>query len=206
MERPSEFSSEELEVPQRDFAPEDLRGLSVAQLEDLFLWMQTGQNLEWQRARTDELTGVGNSLALREDLQNHIRQPEVERRQESRASRPAFCFIDLDKFKRVNDGIGHVVGDVVLRETAQLIKSCLRETDKLYRVGGDEFLVLFGVGIETDSQLQSVIDRIRGAVLDYIEVRLELKKLGLGVSLGAGFTIGEADQAMYRNKKQNQQQ
>jgi two-component system, cell cycle response regulator len=87
-------------------------------------------------ARTDPLTGAENRRVLDEELERALSLAE-------RSGRPvAVVAIDLDRFKAVNDHLGHAAGDRLLIVAAEAMRSCLRASDRLYRVGGDEFLVL----------------------------------------------------------------
>lgn len=85
-------------------------------------------------ARTDALTGAGNRLALEEDL-----RAWGERTDDQLGS---ILLVDLDLFKEVNDRLGHAVGDSVLREVACVLEARIRSGDRVYRYGGEEFLVL----------------------------------------------------------------
>jgi diguanylate cyclase (GGDEF)-like protein/PAS domain S-box-containing protein len=85
-------------------------------------------------AFSDALTGLANRVVLLDRLGQLT---------SSRTTAPfALHYLDLDRFKAINDGFGHAVGDVVLREAARRIKSCVRESDTVARVGGDEFVIL----------------------------------------------------------------
>ena len=84
----------------------------------------------------DPLTGLLNRKGMQEALSREIRWAEREE------SDLLALFLDLDNFKRINDSLGHAVGDVVLKEIANKIKSSVRVTDYLARIGGDEFLIL----------------------------------------------------------------
>ena len=95
----------------------------------------TAQRRIEQLAHNDALTGLPNRLLLSQRVDYALRV----------ASRTAGCFgimfLDLDRFKNINDSMGHAFGDCVLLEVAQRIKSCLRDVDTLCRIGGDEFVV-----------------------------------------------------------------
>jgi len=123
-------------------------------------------------------------------------------------ARLALMFIDLDKFKPVNDTYGHGVGDLLLQEVAQRIQECLRESDTAARVGGDEFVVLLpAVDTEQDA-------RVVGAkILDALNQPFLLAghKLKIGGSIGVAIfpehgaeerhLVKSADTAMYHAKK-----
>lgn len=89
-------------------------------------------------ARTDELTRVGNRMKLEEDL-------VAIRAGVGRTGRPiGLLEVDLDHFKAVNDHLGHLAGDAVLREVARAIQNAVRADDLVFRYGGEEFLIILG--------------------------------------------------------------
>lgn len=105
-----------------------------------------------QMAFYDQLTGLPNRSLLRDRVDRLFAQM---RREESSF---AIMFIDLDNFKRVNDSLGHHVGDLLLKEVASRLSACVREVDTVSRQGGDEFVVLLP---ECDSECaQSIAARI----------------------------------------------
>ncbi|HXP95843.1 MAG TPA: EAL domain-containing protein, partial [Telmatospirillum sp.] len=89
-------------------------------------------------AHHDTLTGLPNRLLAKD------RMEVVMARANRSRSKAALLFLDLDHFKKVNDSLGHPVGDELLRLAATRLRECLRETDTLCRQGGDEFLILLG--------------------------------------------------------------
>ena len=105
------------------------------------------------KAHHDELTGLYNRAHLFDEFQNSI----VASRETD--SKSAILFIDLDKFKPINDTLGHDVGDGILIETANRLKSTVRTHDKLFRIGGDEFLVLIK-DISGSEQVEIIISKI----------------------------------------------
>jgi diguanylate cyclase (GGDEF)-like protein len=112
--------------------------------------------------------------------------------------------LDVDEFKRINDERGHAVGDRVLREVASIVLAGLRDSDRAYRFGGDEFLVVL---TETDREGAGVVaERIRQQV-GADPLRCEGGPLALSVSIGAAEAapdedlIERVDKALYRAKR-----
>ncbi|RUP25020.1 MAG: sensor domain-containing diguanylate cyclase [Curvibacter sp.] len=150
----------------------------------------------------DALTGLPN----RSHLFAHL--AEVFERCQRQGVQAAVLFIDVDRFKQVNDTLGHAVGDALLVELAHRLQSAVRESDFVARHGGDEFLaVLFPVGDEAEVRL--CVDRLRRALVQ--PLRLDNgQTLPMSVSIGTalfpaqGRSVDElvrsADAAMYRDK------
>ena len=130
-------------------------------------------------AETDPLTRLGNRRAF----QSHL---EAGMKRWSAPERPHyFAVLDIDHFKRVNDGFGHLYGDEILVLFANLMRKTFRAGDLLYRFGGEEFVVVYGV--EPDRSGEEALERFRAAV--------EAAPFpGIGrVTVSAGFTrIGDA--------------
>ena len=161
---------------------------------------------EQELARTDFLTGVLNARFFHE-----LAQMEINR--SVRYKRPfTIAFIDVDNFKTINDTFGHTEGDTVLRSIGMNIKTHLRKTDMVARVGGDEFVVLLP---ETNAQIAPVvISNMQRALLN------EMNENGWSVTFSIGVLtlsatqisvdeiLGRADQLMYsvkNNGKNNAQ-
>lgn len=151
-------------------------------------------------ARVDTLTEAANRRQLLERLDE-----ELERSR--RHARPlSLAYVDLDHFKEVNDHLGHAVGDQVLRVVARTLLRRLRKTDTVARFGGDEFAVLMP---ETDLEsAQSAVDAARVELLD------QMGRYGWPVTFSIGVVtstdgetgvdrfVGEADELMYRAKRE----
>ena len=90
----------------------------------------------YQQAHYDTLTGLPNRLVLNDRLAQEVARAKRD------GSELAVCFIDLDRFKAVNDSLGHAAGDELLVQVARIFGNCVRETDLVVRIGGDEFVVV----------------------------------------------------------------
>ncbi|HAT40580.1 MAG TPA: GGDEF domain-containing protein [Rheinheimera sp.] len=102
---------------------------------DITAQKQAEDNLRYL-ANYDALTGLPNRALLMDRIFHGIEQAKREQRS------LALCFIDLDKFKQINDSLGHDIGDLLLKQVAKRLTSTLRLTDTVARLGGDEFVVL----------------------------------------------------------------
>lgn len=150
----------------------------------------------------DGLTGLPNRSLFRDRLERAI-----QRAQRSDEDQFAVLFLDLDRFKVVNDSLGHMVGDEFLVLVAAALKSCLREVDTVARMGGDEFAILLDT-VDGVDDAKRVAERI-GEVL---ETPLNLRghevfaSTSIGVALGQRHyknpeeVLRDADIAMYRAK------
>jgi diguanylate cyclase (GGDEF)-like protein/PAS domain S-box-containing protein len=152
-------------------------------------------------AHHDPLTGLANRTLLQERLKQAIQLATRNR------GCGALAFLDLDNFKHINDNLGHEVGDVVLRETAERLRTNMREDDTVARVGGDEFvLVINGQG--TPEQVADLVERVRRSIAAPIMVNGA--EVVTGTSIGValfprdGATVDKvmraADAAMYHAK------
>ena len=164
----------------------------------------TQDELIWQQANYDTLTKLPNRQLFHDRL-------EQDAMKSHRTGMPlALLFIDLDRFKEVNDTLGHAKGDLLLVEAAQRISACVRETDNVARLGGDEFTIIL-----TEFGEHTHLERI---AQDIIQTLCKPFDLGNGhiayVSASIGITlypddahdleelIKHADQAMYAAKAQ----
>jgi diguanylate cyclase (GGDEF)-like protein len=182
------------------FAPATLASL-LAALEPGAIALDNA--LRVQRAEalsvTDDLTQLYNSRHLSQVLRH-------ETKRASRSGRPlSLLFIDLDGFKSVNDGHGHLAGSRALVEAASVIRISARETDVVARFGGDEFAIILP---DTSSDgAMAVGDRVRERIAAHRFLEAEGLSIGLTVSVGvatlpdvslsADGLIHAADEAMY---------
>ncbi len=152
-------------------------------------------------AHHDVLTGLPNRALFDDRLKQGMAQARRSRQM------LAVMFLDLDKFKEVNDSLGHAVGDILLRSVSDRLKKCLRDTDTLARIGGDEFMILLPTILET-----KIVGHVAEKILAVMREPFVLKeqKIIIGCSIGIalypqdGDTIADlvknADMAMYRIK------
>ena len=154
-----------------------------------------------EQALTDELTGLLNRRAFVDTLEGEIARA-------NRLGGPlSLLFADLDDFKRINDRLGHPVGDEVLQTFAELLRGELRGIDTAARMGGEEFAVLLP-GTELDDAM-AVAERIRGRIADRA---LQREAMGTGLTTSIGVVhydfgtpaelLRRADAALYRAKEQ----
>jgi diguanylate cyclase (GGDEF)-like protein/PAS domain S-box-containing protein len=140
----------------------------------------------------DPLTDLPNRMLFTDRLQQALATAKRDHAQ------LALMFIDLDKFKPVNDKHGHHVGDLLLKEVAQRIQDCLRESDTVARIGGDEFVVLLPV-IRAEQDAWEVAEKIRGS----LNQPFELAGLGLSISSSTGIAIypehGDEEKQLIKN-------
>lgn len=123
--------------------------------------------------RSDALTGAGSRRYLQELMREMVGdQPRTT----------GLVIVDVDQFKAINDTYGHIVGDAVLRRTADVIDACLRSGDRVFRYGGDEFVVLMSQ--TTPAETVTCAERIRLAVAEHSWVDLA-PGLRVTVSVGA---------------------
>ncbi len=163
--------------------------------------IKENEELIWTQANFDPLTGLPNRRMFQDCLQREIRKAQ-------RANLPlALMFLDLDRFKEINDTLGHSVGDLLLKEAAQRLSHCVRETDTVARLGGDEFIVILNELDRLDS-----IERVAQDILQELAKPYRLEKNMVYVSASIGITLfpddafeieallKNADQAMYAAK------
>ncbi len=163
------------------------------QLEDRV--QQKTDDLAWQ-ARHDDLTRLQNRKGLHETLARLLQDP--------RASF-ALLFIDLDRFKRVNDSLGHQVGDALLQTLAAALNQNMPDDLKLFRMGGDEFILLVpGAQARAEAEARRVLE-VLDRSFPVAGHRLQLTA-SIGISLfpdhgdNVNHLIKNADTAMYRAK------
>jgi diguanylate cyclase (GGDEF)-like protein/PAS domain S-box-containing protein len=151
----------------------------------------------------DSLTGLPNRRLFQDRLSMAVAQAHRN------SQHLAVLFLDLDRFKSVNDSLGHAAGDRLIQHVAERLRTCLREGDTVARLGGDEFtLLLPGMAQVVDAArvAEKVLDALRAPFL--IEDRELLATASIGISLypedgrDADTLVKNADAGMYRAKQQ----
>jgi diguanylate cyclase (GGDEF)-like protein len=133
-----------------------------------------------RRSTLDSLTGLCNRNALEQRLAELDGQPCDP----AAGLSHAFLLCDLDHFKRVNDQFGHAAGDAVLQDVAYTMRATLRAGDSIYRVGGEEILVILPGASHADAS--EIAERLRVAVR-------ERRPVGVAVSLSIGVAVAEPE-------------
>ncbi|VVP51329.1 diguanylate cyclase domain-containing protein [Pseudomonas fluorescens] len=157
-----------------------------------------------QMAQYDQLTQLPNRGLLRDRLKASLARARAE------GGRMALLYVDLDRFKDVNDTHGHTVGDMLLQAVANRLKGCVRETDTVARIGGDEFVVLLhSIHASEDA------DRVSEKILQVLAqpLRLDGHNLNIQISIGVAHfpehgteeqqLLRHADEAMYTAKRKH---
>ena len=150
----------------------------------------------------DALTGLPNRTLLQDRLTKALASA---RRQKNKV---ALLFLDLDRFKTINDSLGHSVGDLVLQQVAERLKKWAREQDTVARVGGDEFLIVL-TAVKEPADAAVAAERLMNAMT--AEFVAQGHSLGVGCSIGISIfpehgaegetLIKNADAAMYSAKE-----
>lgn len=161
------------------------------------------QNVElWELAHQDSLTGVHNRLAFDEDWRELITLARDKRIDIS------LMLLDCDFFKAINDTYGHEVGDRVIQSIAESLQGVLREGEKLYRLGGDEFTtILINAGRDEAHQVAlRCVESVQRHAFSQLGIK-ETVKLSVGLAHASGIDIAnlselprQADVAMYHAK------
>jgi diguanylate cyclase (GGDEF)-like protein/PAS domain S-box-containing protein len=181
--------------------PSDGPPVFTAFLRDITAQRKRAHQLTF-RATHDSLTKMLNSEAFMDRLSAAARQANIGGR-----SDVAVLFVDLDKFKAINDRFGHSTGDRLLMAVARRLRTCVRPSDSIARMGGDEFAVLLE-RVEDDADISSVVERIREELSRPFHVDGHVIRASASVGTATGTQAGPraedlikaADAAMYEVK------
>lgn len=176
--------------------------IDQALAESISTYASHKESQVWHNANYDLLTGLTNRLMFNNKLDPALKDSKRS------GNSLALLFIDLDKFKEINDTLGHNEGDFLLKQAAKRIKSCIRETDTASRVGGDEFTVILN-NIQHPDQAKIIAEKL----LAVLKKPFQLMKKVVHITASIGITISpqdgvlpnvllkNSDQAMYVSKK-----
>ncbi len=154
------------------------------------------------QAMHDSLTGLPNRKALEERLEIMIKQAERHN------AKVAIMFLDLDRFKNINDSLGHMIGDMLLKEVASRFRSIVRAEDTVARLGGDEFVILLYEVTHSGDVI-----RVAKKIIEAMQVPVQIGQHALHVTSSIGVALfpsdgkdihqllKNADTALYRAKE-----
>ena len=176
---------------------------SAAVFRDITALKQAEERIQ-HLAHYDSLTDIPNRRLFYDRLSHATRLARRDRRE------LALLYIDLDRFKAVNDTLGHTAGDELLKCVADRIRRALRESDTLARMGGDEFAVILPA-ISSREDVAKVTEKIIGALSTSFELSGQAREVTIGASIGIAIypadaqdidtLIKAADTAMYNAKQ-----
>lgn len=185
-------------------------GIIITAFLSAYLWLASRNSLQLARvnrrvlelAQTDILTGLPNRAFFLERLH------DINSHEQQRDGRFSILMLDLDRFKNVNDSLGHAAGDELLRQVSNRLKSTLRSTDVLARLGGDEFAVIQGMCEDQRAGSIELAGRISKLVA--APFLLPGHRVEIGASIGIALApehgsdkeelLKKADLALYRSK------
>jgi diguanylate cyclase (GGDEF)-like protein/PAS domain S-box-containing protein len=168
---------------------------------------RASEHSNWTKANYDDLTGLPNRSFFTHRLEESVKHSH-------RFGSPiALLFIDLDYFKEINDQFGHEAGDSLLKQTAERIHACVRESDTAARIGGDEFIVILK-NLQNPGHVEIVAEKIRQRLAEPFDLGNHTIQISasIGVSLSPQDTtyatelVNHADSAMYASKNKGRNQ
>ncbi|MBI5006406.1 MAG: EAL domain-containing protein [Nitrosomonadales bacterium] len=170
----------------------------ASNLASIAIERKRAEDMIWRQANYDAVTDLPNRRLFRDRLEQELRKTQRE------GLSLALLFIDLDRFKEVNDTLGHDIGDLLLIEAAQRIRDCVRGSDTVARIGGDEFTVIL-------PQLEDInhVEQVAEKIIEILAMPFSLGNETAFISASIGITLypddagdaesllKNADQAMY---------
>lgn len=185
-----------------DYIPKPVHFAVLRQRVGRLLHASRAEKRVHELAYHDALTGLPNRTLFMERLGELLTHPRRE------GHMLAILFLDLDRFKLINDTLGHDVGDLLLKAVAERIQRCVRSRDIVARLGGDEFTIILD-GVKSTKVIASVAEKICSALADpFVFMEQEMyvtTSIGISIYPVDGKDIGTlmkyADTAMYRAKE-----
>lgn len=151
------------------------------------------------RAHYDLLTKLPNRMLMMDRIADAIARAQLAHEQ------VAVAFIDLDRFKFINDTLGHDAGDALLQEIARRLRECVRESDTVARLGGDEFVILMETADDPSPIMQRIVDSVSQPVTLAGEEHAITCSIGISLyprdAQDAATLLKHADTAMYQAKE-----
>lgn len=160
------------------------------------------EELIWRQANFDALTSLPNRRMFQERMRQEMKKSD-------RTGLPmALVFIDLDGFKAVNDTLGHAMGDILLKEVAERLSHCVRGTDTVSRLGGDEFTVILGE-LKDCTDVRRIAQQILTSLASPFKLGQEIVHISASIGIALypddandpEILLKNADQAMYWAKQ-----
>ena len=198
-------AGEQVEIPYyKGIKDIEILSLSLRDLVDSLVRTVSDLGKMEDLAHHDTLTGLMNRIALDHYL---VRAVEMAKQKDEKLT---FLYLDLDGFKQVNDTLGHQVGDLLLIETANRLKDCVRSNEGVFRLGGDEFLVIL---FTSDREPVKGATVVAESIINSLNQPFELDHhtIQVGCSIGAAVWENEqvpaaeiiryADEALYVSKR-----
>lgn len=196
---------EKVEIPSyRGIKEIEILSLSLRDLVDSLVRTVSDLGKMESLAHHDKLTGLMNRIAFDSYIQTALE------RAKSLGEKLTFLYLDLDGFKKVNDTYGHQVGDLLLQEAARRLQGCVRSEEGVFRIGGDEFMLVLFTSAETPAQAATLVAE---KIIEGLNQPFELvnEQLQVGCSIGAAVWEDEtsapieiircADEALYVSKR-----
>lgn len=156
------------------------------------------EEIIWHQANYDALTKLPNRNMFHDRLSQEIKKAQREKLQ------VAVIFLDLDHFKEINDTLGHDFGDALLKEASERIVKCVRKSDTVSRLGGDEFTIILGA-LENSNIAEKIMQSILSALAEPFNLGIDIVNISASIGitmypddgLELDVLLKNADQAMY---------
>jgi len=185
-----------------DVVPNDEMGYLLSRFYTMSEKVFERTKILGHKAFHDELTGLKNRSKMNDEIESAINSSKEFN------NKLAIFFIDLNDFKILNDTLGHDAGDIILKETAVRLKAAVRSDDSLFRVGGDEFVVLIK-GIKTVAEIQHIVAKMLKSTESPVLIHGQQTKISLSIGVAISPDDSEStldivkfsDIAMYAAKR-----